>query len=379
MEFRILGPLEILDDEGASVALRGSRERAVLALLLLSANRVVSTERLADDLWGDRPPEGAAHALQVHVSRLRKALRAAGGDEVLVTRPPGYLLRIDPAAVDAARFDALLAQARDQATRSDHHRAAGILREALGLWRGPALADVADTAVARTEAARLEEARLAAFEDRVEADLGCGRHGQLVAELDALTRAHPLRERLRGQRMVALYRAGRQAEALRSYQELRAILGEELGLEPSSALQRLEAAILRHEPDLDWPPDDTGELHHGKQPRFAERTPAVAIPALTEIGGVFHRTPFVGRATERATLSAAQSRALQGSGSLVLIAGEPGIGKTRLAEETAVEAARRGMTVLAGHSYEMAGASPMPPSSRFSRWPWQELRAPRCS
>jgi DNA-binding SARP family transcriptional activator len=253
VEFRILGPLEVLDDGGASLAVGGGRERAVLALLLLSANRVVSSERLADDLWGDRPPEGT-HALRVYVSRLRKALREAGGDGVLVTRPPGYVVRVEPGALDAARFEALLARGREEAAGGDHAGAAETLREALALWRGPALADVADAPCARAEAARLEEARLAALEERVEADLACGRHGTLVAELDALTRAHPLRERLWAQRMVALYRSGRQAEALRAYQELRGILGEELGLEPSAALARLEGAILRHDPELDWPP-----------------------------------------------------------------------------------------------------------------------------
>jgi predicted ATPase/class 3 adenylate cyclase/DNA-binding SARP family transcriptional activator len=251
--------LEVVDDEGAGVALGGSRERAVLALLLLSPNRVVSAERLADDLWGDRPPEGTAHALRVHVSRLRKMLREAGAEGIVVTQPPGYLVRVDPAAVDAIRFESFVAQAREQAAGGDQEQAAAILREALGLWRGPALADVADAPLARAEAARLEEGRLTALEDRVEADLACGRHGQLVAELDALTRAHPLRERLWAQRMVALYRAGRQAEALRAYQELRAMLGEELGLEPSGTLQRLEGAILRHEPELDWPPAGTAE------------------------------------------------------------------------------------------------------------------------
>jgi DNA-binding SARP family transcriptional activator/DNA polymerase III delta prime subunit len=253
VEFRILGPLEVLDDEGAGVAVGGSRERAVLALLLLSANRVVSSERLADDLWGNHPPEGAAHALRVHVSRLRKALREAGGDGIVVTQSPGYVARVDTAAVDATCFESLAAQAREQAAGGHHEQAAATLREALGLWRGPALADVADAPLARAEAARLEEARLAALEDRIETDLACGRHAQLVAELEALTRAHPLRERLWGHRMVALYRAGRQAEALRAYQELRTILGEELGLEPDSTLQRLEGAILRHESELDWP------------------------------------------------------------------------------------------------------------------------------
>jgi len=285
VEFRILGPLEVVDDGGAGLAVGGSRERAVLALLLLSANRVVSSERLAEDLWGERPPDGAAHALRVHVSRLRKALREAGCDEIVVTQAPGYLVRVDPAAVDAARFESLVAMAREQAAGGDQGQAAATLRTALGLWRGPALADVADAPLARAEAARLEEARLAALEDRVEADLACGRHGQLVAELDALTRAHPLRERLWAQRMVALYRAGRQAEALRAYQELRTFLGEELGLEPSSTLQSLEGAILRHEPELDWPPAGS-----------AERVPMPTAPVSSVPGGVvtFLFTDLVG-------------------------------------------------------------------------------------
>jgi predicted ATPase/DNA-binding SARP family transcriptional activator/class 3 adenylate cyclase len=254
VEFRILGSLEVVGDTGAGIAVGGNRERAVLALLLLSANRVVSSEALADDLWGEHPPEDPAHAIRVHVSRLRKALREAGGDEIVVTQSPGYVVRVDPMDVDAGRFDSLVTQAREHLADGRPEQAATSLRIALGLWRGPALADVADAPRARAEAARLEEARLSALEDRVEAELSCGRHGQLVAELDALTRAHPLRERLWGHRMVALYRAGRQAEALRAYQDVRTILSEELGLEPAIALQRLEAAILRHEPELDWPP-----------------------------------------------------------------------------------------------------------------------------
>jgi DNA-binding SARP family transcriptional activator/class 3 adenylate cyclase len=285
VEFRILGPLEVVDDRGGGVAVGGSRERAVLALLLLSANRVVSSERLADELWGEHPPEGAAHGLQVHLSRLRKALREAGGEGVLVTQPPGYLVRVDPGAVDAVRFESLLTEGREQAAAGHHEQAAATLREALGLWRGPALADVADAPLARAEAARLEEARLAALEDRLEADLACGRQGGLVAELDALTRAHPLRERLWGQRMVALYRAGRQAGALRAYQDLRTILGEELGLEPNSTLQRLEGAILRHEPELEWPPSGA-----------AERPVSATAPVPSMPGGVvtFLFTDLVG-------------------------------------------------------------------------------------
>jgi DNA-binding SARP family transcriptional activator/DNA polymerase III delta prime subunit len=253
VEFRILGPLEVVH-EGRSLALGGGRERTLLALLLLSANQVISVERLAEDLWAGRPPEGANHALRVYVSRLRKSLREAGGDEVLVTQPLGYVARVEADALDASRFEALVARGRKEAGKGDHQGAAATLREALALWRGPALADLADAPFARAEGARLEEARLSALEERIEADLACGRHGELVAELDALTRAHPLRERLWAQRMVALYRSGRQADALRAYQELRVLLGEELGLEPSAALARLEGAMLRHEPELDWPP-----------------------------------------------------------------------------------------------------------------------------
>jgi predicted ATPase/DNA-binding SARP family transcriptional activator len=252
VEFRILGPLEVAA-QGRPVALPGSRERAVLVLLLLSANRVVPVERLVEDLWGEKAQKGATGALRVFVSRLRKALREGGGGAVVVTKAPGYLLPIERAALDAARFEDLLAGGREYAARRDHEGAAARLRQALALWRGPALADMADIPVARVEAARLEEARLAALEERVEADLGCGRHAEAVPELDHLTKAHPLRERLWGQRMVALYRSGRQADALRVYQELRRLLAEELGLEPSLEVARLENAILRQAPELQAP------------------------------------------------------------------------------------------------------------------------------
>ncbi len=252
MEFRILGPLQVIDETGAEVPIGGGRERALLVLLLLSANRVVSSGRLVEDVWGDRPPGDPGHALRVHVSRLRRSLRDAGCDGVLVTRSPGYVVEVDADAVDLGRFETLVADARQQSTNHDHAGAAVTLRQALALWRGPALVDVGDTPSFRGEACRLDELRLGAIEQRVEADLACGRHVEIVAELDALTRAHPLRERLWGLRMLALYRAGRPADALRSYQDLRAVLGEELGLEPSPALARLEGAILRHEPGLDW-------------------------------------------------------------------------------------------------------------------------------
>lgn len=252
MEFRILGPFEVAD-EGRPVALPGSRERAVLVLLLLSANRVVPAERLVEDLWGGKAQKGAAGALRVFVSRLRKSLRETGGDAIVLTKPPGYVVQIQRDALDAACFEDLLADGREHIARGDHEGAAARLRQALSLWRGPALADVADIPAARAESARLEEARLAALEERVEADLACGRHIEVVPELDHLTKAHPLRERLWGQRMVALYRSGRQADALRVYQELRRLLAEELGLEPSTEVARLENAILRHAPELETP------------------------------------------------------------------------------------------------------------------------------
>jgi class 3 adenylate cyclase/DNA-binding SARP family transcriptional activator len=509
----------------------------VLALLLLSANRVVSAERLAEDLWGEDPPERAIHSLRVFISRLRKALREAGSDEIVVTQAPGYLVRLDPADLDSARFERLVASARDLGRQAAHDRAAITLREALGLWRGPALADVADAPLARAEAARLEEIRQAALEERIEADLACGRHQELTAELDSLTRAHPLRERLWAQRMVALYRSDRQAEALRAYRDLRAILAEELGLEPNAALARLEGAILRHDLDLDWPaPETTGQLeapqpsppvsvpsppplaamdglgegpvtilftdveastdlrtrrgdqvaqhllrdheeivrsqveaHGGREVKalgdgfmvaftsarralscaidiqrtleirrselpgvrvriglntgelvregddlYGQSVHAAARIAAKAAGGeilvsevvkqlagtapdlVFRdrgqyrlkgfperfrlyevpwrdgedqgghavfaqRTPYVGRDPERSELVRLLDAALRGHGALVMIGGEPGVGKTRLTEEIGAEARRRGMRVRVGRCYEMEGAPPYVP------------------
>ncbi|MGH8991387.1 MAG: BTAD domain-containing putative transcriptional regulator, partial [Acidimicrobiia bacterium] len=250
-EFRVLGPLEVVRN-GEGLIFRGNRERALLALLILNANQVVSGERLAEDLWSGNPPEGALKNLRVYVSRIRQALGDPG--DVVVTRPSGYLLEVDPMAIDAGRFDSLVAQGRREARAADLEAAARTLREALDLWRGPALADVASAPFARAEATRLEDTRLSALEDRVEADLACGRHIEVATELDALTRAHPLRERFWALWMVALYRSGRQADALRAYQELRQILGEQLGIDPSEPLRRLEGAVLRQDPDLDWRP-----------------------------------------------------------------------------------------------------------------------------
>ena len=313
LEFRILGPLEVVRD-GASLEFRGSRERALLALLVLNANRAVSAECLAEDLWGDALPDGAAGTLRAYLSRVRRGLGDAGG--LIVTRGSGYLLQVEPGTIDAARFAALVAQGRWQAAEGDHRRAGETLREALALWRGPALADVADAPSARAEAASLEEARLAALEGRLEADLACGDHAELVGELESVTRAHPLRERFWQMRMLALYRAGRQAEALRTYQELRRILGEELGIEPSPTLQRLETAVLRQDCELEWGPAAVA----------GQAVAASPGPPPGDEG-------FVGRVAELDRLHAAWAAARSGRCRLVLVAGDPGIGKSRLAAE----------------------------------------------
>jgi DNA-binding SARP family transcriptional activator/uncharacterized short protein YbdD (DUF466 family) len=364
VEFRILGPLEVVVG-GRGLALGGSRERALLARLVLSTNQVVPSQRLAEDLWGEALPAGAIQALQVHVSRLRKVLREGGLDHVLVTSPPGYVLRVEDEAVDAARFEALVARGRRLSAGGDHQAAGAVLRRALALWRGPALADVVLAPFARAEGARLEEERLAALEDRIEADLACGRHGELIADLEALTRAHPFREQLWAQRMLALYRAGRQAEALRGFQELRRLLGEELGIEPSAALRRLESAISRHEPELDWqppravvPPASTlleADSHSEAPFEARPEAGAAAVPPA--------RMPFVGREGELSRLVRRLAGAASGGGGLVLLCGEPGIGKTRLLEELARQARREKARVLWGACF---GGGWTPPYAPFA-------------
>ncbi len=246
MEFRILGPIEVRET-GRSVPLGGTKQRALLALLLLNANRVVSTDRLIDQLWGERPPATAATALQGHVSGLRKAL----GSDVIATRRPGYVLHADPAQIDLARFEKLRADARTALENGDPDASAETLREALSLWRGEALTDIGFEPFAQAEAARLEDVRLSTLEDRIDVDLMLGRDSELVGELEGLVAAHPLRERLRAQLMLALYRSGRQAEALAAYQRGRQALVSELGIEPGPALRDLERRILAHDPALE--------------------------------------------------------------------------------------------------------------------------------
>jgi DNA-binding SARP family transcriptional activator len=245
VEFRILGPLEVVERDRL-LPLGGSRQRALLALLLTRPNEIVSADRLIDELWPSEPPQNAANALQYHVSQLRKAL---GGSDAIVTQPPGYLIRLRQNDLDLLRFERLVQEAEHAAPES----AALLLREALDLWRGPPLADVAHQPFAQAEIVRLEELRLRALELNLEAGLVLGRHRELVGELEALVRENPLRERLRAALMRALYGTGRQAEALEVYRQTRTMLVDELGIEPSPALQELERAILRQDPALAGP------------------------------------------------------------------------------------------------------------------------------
>jgi DNA-binding SARP family transcriptional activator len=241
LEFRILGPIEVWNED-EQLQLGGPKQRALLALLLLDAGRVVSTDRLIDLLWGEHPPPTAGTSLQNFVSQLRKTLGAG----VVTTTPPGYRLEIAPEQLDLERFHRLVerAKAAPAAERAIQ------LRAALALWRGPALADLTFEPFAEQEAARLEELRLGALEERLDADLASGRHAEVVGELESLVREHPLRERLRGLLMLALYRSERQAEALDVYRDARRHLVDKLGIEPGSALQDLHSAILRQDSRL---------------------------------------------------------------------------------------------------------------------------------
>ena len=246
MDFRILGPLEVIGD-GRTLTLGGASQRALLALLLLHANEVVSSDRLLDELWTDEPPRSGVTALQVRVSQLRKALGTEA--DRIETKAPGYVVRVASGELDLDRFSRLF----EEAGGAEPATAAEKLRDALALWRGPTLADFAYERFAAAAIERIEELRLAALERRIDADLALGRDAEVVGELEALVGGHPFRERLRGQLMLALYRSGRQAEALEAYQATRHALVDGLGIEPSPALHELERAILRQDPELNLP------------------------------------------------------------------------------------------------------------------------------
>ena len=310
LKINLLGPVEVRSDNGG-VAVGGPKPRALLAMLALDAGSTVSAERLIDGLWGEEPPPTAAKMVQLYVSQLRKAMAANGDDGAIATRGRGYELQMGRDRVDAARFERLLAQ--------------GAAREALRLWRGPALADVADEPFAAAEIRRLEELRASALEVAIDQDLDAGRHREVLPELEALLAREPLRERLHVQRMLALYRSGRQAEALEAYREARTTLVEQIGVEPGPELRRLHEAILRQDPSLDPP---------GQEPAGA---------------------PLVGRDAELSHLRGLWLRARAGSGTSVLVTGPPGIGKTRLVQELADEVRRDGGVVAYGEPAEVHG------------------------
>src|SRR3954453_14758500 len=280
MRYRILGPLEASDGTRV-IPLAQGRQRLLLAVLLVHANEAISSDRLIDALWGEAPPPTAARSLHNLVSSLRKSLP----DGELETHGHSYLLRVDDDQLDATRFEMLVERGRAELQAGQPEHAAALLGEAIDLWRGPALADLAYAAPVADEAARLEETRLAAVEDRIDADLTLRRHVELTPELEALVARHPLRERLRAQQMLALYRAGRQADALRVYGETRRHLLEELGIEPGPALRQLEQAVLQHDPSLGAPdgvPPPPGEA--AAPIRSGRHRPRPA--ALLSVGGV---------------------------------------------------------------------------------------------
>ncbi len=319
MEFRVLGPLEVIED-GRPLALGAAKQRTLLVLLLLDANRPISRDRLIDALWEDEPPATAAKALQVHISRLRKTL----GRDRIVTVPDGYLVRVDRNELDLDRFMALCD--------------GGNPHDALALWRGEPLAEFGQYRFAQIDIARLDELHLSCLEARIAADVEQGR--DVIPELEGLVRAHPLRERLRELLLLALYRAGRQAHALAAYDEARRALVDELGIEPTKQLRDLQQAILRQDPVLD-------------------RT--AATPSEPR------REAFVGRDAELEQLVTGLDSAVAGRGGLFLLMGEPGIGKSRLAEELLSLARARRIEPLVGRCWEAGGAP--------AYWPWvQALR-----
>jgi YVTN family beta-propeller protein len=327
--FRVLGPLEVWRS-GRAVVLGGPRQRAVLALLLLKANRIVSLDRLAEEVWAGDPPEGWVTTLHAYVFHLRHALepgRVRGGaGGVLVTSGRGYVLRVGRDHLDAAVFEDGFTAGRAALETGRYAEAAGTLRQALGLWRGPVLADLADYAFTRPEAARLEELRLAAVEARIDADLALGRHDALTAELEQLAAEHPLRERLHGQLMLALYRCGRQADALAAYRRVRDLLADELGIDPGEPLQRLHKSVLAHDPALERA--GAGQRPAGDH-RTGAYTPAAAPPpeppALRPAAG--SGGPAWARRRTRRLLAAGSALAVAAAVSIVVAArpwaGEP--------------------------------------------------------
>jgi len=340
MQFLVLGPLEVIAD-GRPVALPAAKHRVLLAALVVRANQVVPADALIDALWEGQPPASAAKTLQTYVSQLRRELEptAAAGDWwTLRTADGGYRLRVDPDGLDAGRFERLAEEGRRALHRAEAASVAAWLREGLGLWRGPAYGELAGAPFARAEAARLEELRLAALEWWAEAELALGGHAELVGELEELVGREPFRERLWGHLMLALYRSGRQADALGAYRRLRDRLAGQLGIDPDPQLRRLEERILRQDPSLDLAAPAT--VPRDGRSRLP---PVFAAPA---------KAPLVGRGTELGRLQRAWEDAKTSGHRLLVVSGEPGIGKSRLAAELARLVLSDGGEVLVGHANE---------------------------
>ncbi len=324
MNFHVLGPVQIFDGQ-EPVAVDGAKARALLACLLIHANTVVSTDRLVEYLWGDRPPRSCLETLYAYVSRLRRLL----GPGVLTTRPPGYQLTVEAERLDATYFEVLLGRGRVAVRNGRPRRAVTAFRKALALWRGPALAEFRDEPFAADEVARLEGLRTSALEECLAAELALGRHAEVVEELRQLVVEHPNREALWCHWMLALYRCDRQADALAAYRAAIVRFAEELGIEPGAALRELHHRVLNQDSALDWVPPDP--------------LPA----ALADAGG---RGRLVGRERELGSLSDAWRATREGVPQHVFLAGEPGIGKTRLAVELAMRAHADRATVLWGRA-----------------------------
>jgi WD40 repeat protein/DNA-binding SARP family transcriptional activator/class 3 adenylate cyclase len=356
LAFRVLGPIEVLD-QYRPLSVGGPKERVILAVLLARVNAPVPVDALIDAVWGDRPPRTAERTVHAYVARLRRTLepRRPRGEPstLLITVGRAYRLRLDARQLDATRFEHLARRGADQLARRDD-AAPATLREALGLWRGDAFGEFLEVEACAAESRRLEELRLRLVEDRVDADLAAGRSADLVGEIETLLRDEPFRERLWAQLIVALYRAGRQRDALEAYQRARRLLADELGIEPGPDLRRLEAAVLAQDPSLDV---------------LRQRPAATAggLPAaLTAVGPA-----FLGRETELGWLRDTWASAVEGRGGFVSVLGPEGIGKTRLVAELAREAddedgvvlygrcdhAHRGARALLGQALQSAGAS----------------------
>jgi DNA-binding SARP family transcriptional activator len=346
VEFRVLGSVEVVE-AGGSLRLGGPKPRTLLAIFLTRPGRVIASDHLVEELWEGNPPESASAALRVHMTSLRAALepdRQRTSPSVrLPSTPPGYRLSIEPDELDGQRFERLVVMARDEVAKDRLPEGAALFEQALGLWRGPAFADTRDIACVRVEVARLEELRATAIEDLMEVRLELGEHAAVVGRLEAAVTEHPLRERLTAQLMVALYRSGRQAEALRAFTQLRVTLGEELGIEPRGQIRDLEEAILLQKPELEWVARPVVVVPRGS-------------PSPSRTGA-----PLVGRTRELHELKTIFSAVEAGERRTVFVAGAPGIGKTSLARALSEHARAAGAIVVDGR----CDAEPIGPYQPF--------------